>query len=348
MPGKFPRRGIVSGLCLGLMATGALATAVPTQADAPDGSFRGVVTSMDGSSESASPSKTSLVVTPHPDDEFEMWSLIEGSTDNYKVFLVTTRGEQTGACRPETTADWLQEELGEVPPTPTPQGRWTTSCSDARMNSMLGFLTAMSEHDPSVPGDWSESRDIGPFPAEGVDVCRDDNGTQVCTAAQRTARVWLDQQGRGAVVSWDLGDGDLTAAEADWAIRTTLAERDALGLPVQDVHNALGGFSNTGQYDCHVYAHNDHRAVHVALWSGSYGIRYHAGATCADDPSMSREETVTAASADAAFEVGAGGERIGAFARHYGWLHLSYYRLDRSGQDQVFHTHQKFWIRRNG
>lgn len=289
----------------------------------------------------------SIVVVPHPDDEFQMWSLVENSPSNYKVFLVGTRGEQTNGCQPENFDRLQQPALGEIAPSPTPTGQWTESCADARMNSMLGFMTAMSEHDPSVPGAWSEPRDVGPFPANATELCRVDNGLQVCGDAQRSARVWHDTEGRGAIVSWDLGDGDLTADEVAWAVRTTIDERDELGLPHQRLHNLLGGFRNL-KNGCHVYDHVDHRAVHSALWSENFGAQYHAAATCADDPDASRAETVTAGSASAAFALGDGGQRRGAHGMHYGWLNRSAHPLDNVGQDATFHTHQHFWIRRDG
>ncbi|MCS5713218.1 hypothetical protein NVV95_01490 [Herbiconiux sp. CPCC 205716] len=42
------------------------------------------------------PRGTVVVVVPHPDDEFQAWSLLDG----YTVFVVLTRGEQTQYCDP--------------------------------------------------------------------------------------------------------------------------------------------------------------------------------------------------------------------------------------------------------
>lgn len=287
----------------------------------------------------------SIVTVAHPGDEFQAWSLIDGSSANYKIFVVATRGEQSNACTPEKFAALQQTNLGEVAPSPTPTGKWTTSCADARMNSMLGYLSAMSEHDPTVPGSWSAPRDIGPFPAVGVSLCRDDGGAQVCGNAQRSARVWLDEEGRGAVVSWDLGDGDLTEAEVQWALRTTLAERSALGLPHQRVHNVLGGYANNF-FDCYVHPHADTRAVNQTLLRQYFGAAYNTAATCAGDPNADRAATVSTGSLNASFSVAANGQRLGAHSRHYGWLYSSYAAWDAVGQEELFHSHQSFWTRR--
>ena len=43
----------------------------------------------------AAPGKIEVIAMPHPDDEMEVWSQIQGSTANYKVFAYLTRGEET-------------------------------------------------------------------------------------------------------------------------------------------------------------------------------------------------------------------------------------------------------------
>jgi hypothetical protein len=287
----------------------------------------------------------SIVTVAHPGDEFQSWSLIENSAANYKIFVVATRGEETNACAPANFGDLQQTNLGELAPSPTPSGRWTPSCADARMNSMLDYLTAMSAQDPTVPGSWSAPRDVGPFPAVGVSLCRDDGGTQVCGNAQRSARVWLDTQGRGAVVSWDLGDGDLTQPEVEWALRTTIAERPALGLPHQRVHNIVGGFANR-VYGCYLHGAEDSRSVNQTLFRQYFGATYNIAASCSDDPSVSRAATVTNGALNASFGVGSDGRRLGAHSRIYGWQYRTYAAWDAVGQEQLNHSHQHFWMRR--
>ena len=39
-----------------------------------------------------------IAVFPHPDDEFQAWSLLEDRPDQYKVFVFGTRGESSGYC----------------------------------------------------------------------------------------------------------------------------------------------------------------------------------------------------------------------------------------------------------
>lgn len=290
----------------------------------------------------------SYILVPHPDDEFQAWSLIENAPSNYKVFVVATRGEATQFCDPTIYPLGYQPGYGEVASAPSPTGKWTPSCVTARQNSMVGYLTQMSAADPTIPGSFGPMTTYGPFPGGTTAICRTVAGTPTCGAAERTVDVWVDSLGRGAIVNFNLGDGDLTSPEATWALNTVINNRAALGInSTLPNYNALGAFSNTA-YSCFSYAHPDHKAVHTALWNNSFGLVYRAAATCASDPDQSRAQTVTPSSVTAAFQLSGSGPtatRIGAHVKRYGWLAYDYYPIDTSGQNQLFQSHQNFWVK---
>ncbi|MBD8022265.1 hypothetical protein [Microbacterium gallinarum] len=284
----------------------------------------------------------SLAVVPHPDDEFQMWSLLEQTPREYKVFVSLTQGEESGFCEPDMLEGALQADLGEVPPSPTPTGRWTAECKEARMASLLGYLSQMSESDASIPGDFAAGRSIE-LPAGATSPCRIDDGVEDCEGA-REVRVWTDRQDRGAVVAFDLGDGDLTTAEIGWALRSVIDERAALGIDEDlRIGAALGAFAND-HHRCHSYPHPDHLAVHDALRTIDLNIGPQLAATCFADPAQSLTSLVSRGSADAAFSLGPHGERLGAHPRHYGWLSVSTYPLGGFLQSELFMRLQSFWV----
>lgn len=286
--------------------------------------------------------RVAYIAVPHPDDEFQVWSLVEDTPEDYKVFITMTHGEATTYCEPAGYARSYQPGL-ERPADPAPTGRWTSSCSRARLGSHVRYFRDMAAADDSVPGALTDLGTKGPFPADGVGLCRTDASTS-CTDAQRTARVWRDAHGRGALVVFDLGDGDLTSAEVAWAIRTVRDHRGALGLDTSlpDSH-LLGTYANADPA-CFLYPNADHEAVHTALSTTDFGLGHQSAATCAADPDADRSAVVSAAGADAAFRL-SGQRRVGAHVSNYGWLEDPHYALDRTGQSQLFHTHQHFWSR---
>jgi len=276
-----------------------------------------------------SPEQVSYVVLPHPDDEWQAWALIEGSSSNYKVFITLTNGEETRYCDTPYVGAWPA-------PNPTPAGKWSQSCADARLNSWTGYLTGMSATDPAIPGDFTYLGVKGPFPSNGVTLNTVDNGVTV--ASDRTARVWLDRQGMGAAIAFDLGDGDLTADEVKWALETVQSNRAVLGINTTlPDYNVLGSFRNSTNPNCAIYNHSDHTAVHVALWNDDFGVAYRAAATCATDPDASRTKVVTSESASASWA-----SDSKAFQQSYGWL--GQYTLSPS-QGYVFMQTQSFWQR---
>lgn len=289
---------------------------------------------------------TDLVIVPHPDDEFQVWSLLEQRPDEEKLFLVLTQGEESGFCEPDVLAAALQDDLGELPPEPEPEGRWTAECEEARRTSLLGYLSQMSLSDPTVPGDFSTAELLGPLPAEDTEICRIDDGVTRCDESLREVRVHVDRDGRGGVVFFDLGDGDLTPEETAWAIRSVIEHRAEWGFGEHRIASVMGAFAND-QWPCFSYPHPDHIAVHEALWSVDFDAGPQLAATCFLDPRQRMSVSVDQASVDASFEIEADGTRVGAHGRHYGWLHAAAYPVTRLSQSTLFQSFQSFWIRFN-
>lgn len=256
-----------------------------------------------------------IAVFPHPDDEFQAWSLLEDRPKQYKVFLIATRGESTGFCG-DALGDALQFELGEQPPSPVPEGKWTESCEEARANSLIGFLSQMSETDSTIPGDFTSKVSVVAPNPDSVELCRVDGeeGEQeyLCGEEAREVWLWIDRQGKGAVAMFNLGDGNLNVPEVDWAVSSLIEQWEDWGLPADWPPKALiGGFSNYSSERCYTYPHPDHHAVEQALSSINFGVGPQLGATCFLDPRRSLTAVVSADSMDAAFSLSDSGEGWG-------------------------------------
>lgn len=279
------------------------------------------------------------VLQPHEDDEWEVWSQVENRTDTFKVFIVMTRGEQTSFCARGALASGLQPT--EVAPTPAPSGQWTASCGAARLSSWAGFFTQMSATDPTIPGDFGTATATRQFPANGTSVCHYD-GNNVCVA-DRSALVFKDRQQRGVLISWDLGDGDLTSSEVTWATQNVLANPAEFGIPTGLRASEMWGAYANSDPACFVYTHPDHLAVQQALHDTAFQVGTQGAATCGASPGTVTRQ-VSAVTMKAAFEVGSGGQRIGAHPRWYGWLDNDYYHLSQTDQSDLFMGKQSFWV----
>ncbi|WP_419946465.1 hypothetical protein [Candidatus Poriferisodalis sp.] len=292
------------------------------------------------------PDKVAYIVVPHPDDEIQAWSLIENTPDAYKVFIVLTRGEQTAFCG----SPGYDAGTGEAPPTPEPAGRWTPSCEQARQRAFFDFMTDMATVDSGLPAAYANADTQGPFEAHGHTICRHD-ATGTSDAADciedRTAQVWTAPT--GAVVWFNLGDGDLTIEEVEWAITTVRDNRAALGIDASLPNHHLIGASywNLSHPDCFIYEHGDHQAVYEALWITGFGMGRQSAATCASDPDASPVARVSPHQFDHAFAT-LGDTRVGAHVVHYGWLWSDdpgYWPGDYDGQGELFHRRQTFRVR---
>lgn len=325
--------------------------APPSQALSPAGTSAAEVESV-----VASPDLSGVlwILVPHPDDEAQAWSLVESTPELHKVFVILTRGEQSTFC---DTPAW-DVGTGELRPVPWPLGRWSPECEQARIGAFFGFMGQMGGHDVGLPSEYESLGTLGPFPAAQTDVCRHDSASGTGTPAgsgclsDRTALTWTSPQ--ATVIWFNLGDGDLTAAETAWAIRVALSGREAFGIDAALPDFGIVGASfwnGTGHHDCDDYAHPDHGAVQMALRSTDFGAGWQAAASCATDPQATLAATV---SHDGFLDVFASvaGTRVGAHPVNYGWLSdaspYGHHPSDYHQQHANFHRHQHFWVRPDG
>jgi|JI9StandDraft_2_1071091.scaffolds.fasta_scaffold137145_2 hypothetical protein len=326
-----------------------------------------VATGSDDAAQALGPVQISYVVSPHPDDEWSTWSLVDNSSDNYKVFIYMTRGEETGACRKINEASagpyWYQgpaspvgqPNYGEIDPANSQWsnasgGRFSTNCTNARRAANRNFLNDRAAADPSLPGAFTSST-TGCFTGNtsaGLPPRREDNGVvtnQFCYV------MYNAPNGLGKLIYLNLGDGDLLKEEVEWALLRVRNNKAALGIPNLPDVNAIGAFRNLLNPSCMVYDHPDHRAVHDALWIYDMNIGKQYGRTCSTDPDSAppsgRTNTIPAAAQYWAFQM-SGNTRVGLFERRYGWLTGSYWSDPVNSYvlpDYIFAPTQAFWSR---
>lgn len=260
------------------------------------------------------------MLLPHPDDEFQVWSQVEHRSDAYTVFIVMTRGEESVHCDSATGG-----------------GRWTDSCQEARLDAWVSFVEQMGKSDPSLPSMWPQEPDqVTGLVSSDVVLSRDDDGRSVAPA---DPLVWLDEQDRGALVAFDLGDGDLTAQEVRWAAQQVVQDPTLFGLHDQQPDRVLGAYYYDGHAPgCFEYPRKDHGAVADVITSADLAPEQ-LYATCANDADIGPvvESKVSQRAVEAAF-----GDS-GAFPANFGWL--GGWSLARADQSELFHVPQAFWSR---
>ncbi len=321
----------------------AVTTDPPQSSDAPTPP---AVTGTPSGSTAPALERVLYIAIPHPDDEFEAASLYANTPGYYKVFVVMTRGESTYHCEP---VGYQLSVLNGASAAPTvPQGMRTHSCEQARLQSWVSYFTAMSQTDTSLPGDFGPVVVTSAFPTQGVQLAREPRSREGSGAAatmkpftDTTAQVWTDKQGRGALIAFDLGDGDLTSAKVAWAMHTVLQNKSKLGIDAQlPDYGVVGGYSNIADRGCYVYPHPDHAAVADAMRTADFGLRMQSAATCRTDAGASSTATVPANELDAAYPADGSS---GAFATSYGWLEVP--AIARTDQSSEFMAIQTFDVR---
>ena len=129
----------------------------------------------------------------------------------------------------------------------------------------------------------------------------------------------------GKVLFFNLGNNDLTTAEAVWALKSIMNRRSTLGLPNLLFYTMIGPFSHTtsNSYpNCQIYDHIDHYAIHDALFNYDLGMptpSFQAAATCATDPDY-QVNPRTAWVSSTAYVNPVTLQRVGFFQRDYGWM----------------------------
>ena len=274
------------------------------------------------------------ILIPHPDDEFQGWSLVEGSVHNYPVFVLLTHGEGTGMGE----GHGLQAALGERVPQPQPfHGPRSLFLRAQRLDSWHAFLDLMAEVDetldvPRFHGHLRGATSPGFGRDDGFDVF----------VGERSARV-----------VFDLGDGRLDQDVVAWALRTVRAQVRPL-LPVREEFGAVGAAYYNVAHPGPVYEHRDHRAVHLALWHVDFGLPGPQWCrTTHTDPDVratgGRTSAVSAKGYADAMAIAPDGRRLGRFQRAYGWLAFDpsgfFPPGDRPTDDGAVSRYQSFWRR---
>jgi hypothetical protein len=273
-----------------------------------------VVVTEPGAAHAISTTKTEIqyIVSPHPDDVFEGWSLVQDSSANYPVFISLTKGESTGFC---TNPGLTVPGYGTFDTT-TVQG-----CKDARIASLNSWLDKQSDadaylndyvagsganmvrYDLTAPAGGTDTS--GAPTVAGMTSCKPVWGSGTCTGSNPNVNTPIpDNLNAGASgptvarqVTWwvgstsarivfDLGDGNLTDAEVVWAMNYVRANR-ATYLPLTNEYGIVAAaYANLGhEYTaCDDYSHHDHRAVQEAVYNNDLisASGYHPqwGATC--------------------------------------------------------------------
>lgn len=281
------------------------------------------------------PQGLDLVVSPHPDDEMQAWSLLDGTSDGHAVFAFMTRGEETTLC--QQALPGLDVTLGEAVPDPRPRGRWTDSCAQARMNATMAFLEQMGRDDPALPEVYDPAVSApldGMSPGQRCDDgdCHDGDNLLVHAG-----------HGPATVLFFDLGDGDLTTDEVTGAISAVVDRRRELGLPELPWDRLIAAsYYNADQPSCFEYPHADHLAVSEAVDTSQHPFNERYVATCKTPETDTTNRAVNADLWDATFAIADDGTRIGPHQVQYGWLLSSLHDPDVGTQAELFHRDQHF------
>jgi hypothetical protein len=311
----------------------------------------------------AAPVQISYITAAHPDDEFSLWSLVTGSTGNYKAMIYLTQGEQSSACQTAAegattgagpywyqgpTSPVLQPNYGEINPVGATlwAGRWTALCREGRRNSTMAWLDAKAASDGAIPNGFT-LRGTYSFPGNtsaGLPPQRFD-GTSV-PIESRTATVYDVSNGMGKLIFFDLGDGDLTKEEARWALEAVRNNKATLGIPTtMPDTNAIAPYRHDGSYsNCATYDHPDHAAAHQALWNYDMINGKQYGRTCATDPDVFRTNSIPTAEYNATIAM-SGTQRVGVLQTRYGWLEATYFDNAYTCSTCLVTATQSFWGR---
>lgn len=228
-------------------------------------------------------SQVTYVVMPHPDDEFEGWSLVQNSPDNFPVFILMTHGENTGYCTP-TGVDsagpypYALDEAGELPPNPAPLGPRSNSldngltCGEARLNSHIAAQNNQSLYDVNL----QPLALINPSAQSGLSPA-----SYGCSIGDTTFQEWVGGTSNAELI-FNVGDGNGSSGCVTWAIQTARQWKSSFsvtaGLPEFAVIGAA--YYSNGDSGCLTYQHPNHAAVWSALTGTDQGVPHQWTAGC--------------------------------------------------------------------
>ncbi len=264
------------------------------------------------------------VLIPHPDDEFSAWSLIGNRPDLYPVFVLLTQGENTSFC----DGRGLQADKGERIPLPQPfTGAGTDNCRRQRLDAWHAFLDAMAAVDDGL--------DVPPYAGLVDGACH-------VFVGPKTARVVFDG-----------GDGGLTPEFVTAALARARQLRFT-HLPLRTESDVVGAaYYNENSAGSLIYAHPDHRTVHLALWGIDHGLPGPQwGRTARGDedaaPPHGRTEHVDRDVYRRVVSADPHGTRTGILQVVYGWLAFEddgKWVADETDETTLFSRSQTFWGR---
>lgn len=311
----------------------------------------------------AAPGQISYILLPHPDDDYQTWSLVTGSSSNYKVFIHMTRGEQSTYCPPngaygyEGPGSITGENDGEINPLGTGTniwvGMWTTTCREARVQGTLAFLRSRATVDASIPGGVFTELTAPTLTGNtlaGLPPRRFDNMYNTGSGiTSRGVRVFKASNGMGTVIFFDLGDGDVEKEEVEWAVRKVRENKTAFAISTSlPEYNVIAAYRHSGLYDnCESYDHIDHKAVQDATWQYNLVVgRPRHGRTCSTDPDVDGGRTRELVEAEhAAILEGSVSARRGIYQQRYGWLREENWAYQLHGSNILMARTQHFWTR---
>lgn len=301
------------------------------------------------------------VVMAHPDDEMHGWAILERSTANFSVVIHGTQGEATGYCK-NASFPSFQPGLGEVRPGNLSATAFndiksdgvvtSAECKRLRVGSSRGFWGAVASFDAAFAP--------APFERHVLSGKSLPSGTpgRGCAVSRTGFEIWLGEN--SALVYFDLGDGNLSKCEVEWAISQVRLLRGSYYLPNLPEYSIVA----PGLYhdkdpnndwttydpvyaDCAHYGHPDHGAVHRAVFQTNFGTAGpQIGRTCSADgdvPNSSSRKNVLVDDYNRVFGVSADGTRTGAAQRYYGWLFgTNPYPTGNESQTRA-PQHQSFW-----
>ena len=293
--------------------------------------------------------KIRYIVLPHPDDEFEAWSMVAGDTTHYIVFILLTRGEYSRYCDGSGISQ-LQTDRAERLPQPQPfTGEGTPTCAEQRLDAWSTFLDTRGGVESAIgrPGFLGQF-DLDVPEGAALPSKIDASGERV---PETKYLLWVGD--KSARFAFDFGDRDLSLNEVVLGIEAVRALRSRV-LPVSEEDDIIAGAYFNDSFDPSIrYQHPDHKAVQEAVKGidfGTPGPQW--GRTVPEDPEVAETlevppalycsvmcvdpEPIDPATNPFAF-------RTGSLQQDYGWLAPAYWVGAELPSGSIFSRVQPFW-----
>ncbi len=295
--------------------------------------------------------KIRYIVIPHPDDEFESWSMVANDTTHYIVFILLTRGEYSRYCDGSGISQ-LQAERSERLPQPQPfTGEGTAECAQQRVDAWASFLDGRGSVESAIgrPGF------LGQFDLdlpEGTTVPSkiDTTGERV---AATTYLLWVGD--KSARFAFDFGDRDLSLNEVVLGVQAVRALQSRV-LPISQEDDLVAGAYFNDSFDPSIrYQHPDHKVVQDAIKGLDFempGPQW--GRTVPEDPDVAETLEIPPSLYCAVMCVNPEpidplenpfAFRVGTLQTSYGWLAPTYWVGAELPSGSIFSRVQSFWKR---